>query len=331
MTGTALPPVMSFSGDGILTVKQDGSVIGSGQAGYASAKWKNIDSVWDNISGAFGVREDGTVAVYAESWANEEWLQSTVGKWTDISAVTPYLNSHMAGLRRDGTVVMAENFDQKNYKGNAHLQTAKWTDIVDLETGIYWTSEFSETEVREEVPYTIGIKNDGTLIFACEEEIFPEARTWTDITAITVSGNHLVGLKADGTVVADGETDLKYWPEEYREGIETTLTEIKTWTEIQQLEYGETFAVGLKTNGTVVIAQQGYPRRQEPGWREKVAGWKDIVQINCNGNYVLGLKEDGTMMVAQISLYDSNLANKPTDQKPWKGVKVPTWEPEKGN
>ena len=63
----------------------------------------------------------------------------------------------------------------------------------------------------------MGIKKDGTVVFTGENTFGKlNISDWTDITQVSVNGNHTVGLKSDGTVIAvgdnsDGECDVSEW------------------------------------------------------------------------------------------------------------------------
>ena len=65
---------------------------------------------------------------------------------------------------------------------------------------------------------------------------------WKDTVAITASFSHLVGLKADGTVVAEGDN-------------EAGQCDVSAWTDIVAIAAGYFHTLGLKSDGTVVSTQ----------------------------------------------------------------------------
>lgn len=102
---------------------------------------------------------------------------------------------------------------------------------------------------------------------------------WENIVDICMSKNHLVGLKADGTVVSSG---TKYADE--------GQCNVSGWTDIVQIACGEDYTLGLKSDGTVVYAGSSY------GGINEVTKWADIVSISCDSYAAVGLKKDGTVV-----------------------------------
>ena len=88
--------------------------------------------------------------------------------------------------------------------------------------------------------HTVGLKADGTVV----AEGYPfddrcDVGGWTDIVAVAAGGYHTVGLKADGTVVAVGDN-------------EHGQCDVEDWTDIVAVAAGDYHTVGLKADGTVV-------------------------------------------------------------------------------
>ena len=90
--------------DFTLGLKSDGTVVG---AGYVRGieDWRDIVAI-AGAADAYGVKADGTV-VATHSWSNNE----QVSTWRDIVAVSAGFYNHVAGLRRDGTVVETVEYD----------------------------------------------------------------------------------------------------------------------------------------------------------------------------------------------------------------------------
>lgn len=123
-------------------------------------------------------------------------------------------------------------------------------------------------------------KPDGSLAFYMPEQfrdslckkcasIYQEMSGWRDIVAV----DGLMGLKADGTVVTAGDTDVSGWKDIV--AISGTM--------------------GLKKDGTVVTCLDSLA--------EPVSGWKDVVAVSAGRDAnVTGLKADGTvLMEAELS------------------------------
>ena len=69
---------------------------------------------------------------------------------------------------------------------------------------------------------------------------------WSDIVAISAETNHIVGLKADGTVVAAFLSDD---PDN-----DHGQCDVSDWTDIVAISTGLGFTVGVKKDGTIVSA-----------------------------------------------------------------------------
>jgi len=123
---------------------------------------------------------------------------------------------------------------------------------------------------------------------------------WENIIDICISEHHLVGLKADGTVVSSG---TKYADE--------GQCNVSGWTDIVQIACGDDYTLGLKSDGTVVFAGSSY------GGRNDVTKWTDIVSISCDSYEAVGLKSNGTVVGAGSNFNESD----PSDN-----LNVSKWE-----
>ncbi len=106
---------------------------------------------------------------------------------------------------------------------------------------------------------------------------------WGGITAVAAGSCHVLGLKADGTVIATGE---------YLAG----PCNVSGWSGIAALAAGRNYSVGLKRDGTVVVA--GF----ESSGQSKVSDWSGIAAIASGGSYTVGLRHDGSVVSTAASL-----------------------------
>ena len=107
---------------------------------------------------------------------------------------------------------------------------------------------------------------------------------WAELVqrdSVSAGGNHVVGLKTDGTVVATKHTGFLYYGQ----------CEVSDWTDIIAVSAGHSYTVGLKADGTVVATKytgEYYFNQCD------VSGWMDIVAISAGFEHTVGLKADGT-------------------------------------
>ena len=160
-------------------------------------------------------------------------------------------DSHVVGLKSDGTVVTTGNKDV------GACDVSDWKDIVAIDAGDN---------------YTVGLKSDGTVVTT----ELPEERDvgqcdvsdWKGIVAISVNDDVTIGLKADGTVCVTGgiinyDGNKKAWHKEI-----VNKKEISDWNDIVSVKtYIGTSFVGVKSDGTVVSTS--YNREAYDGWKLK--------------------------------------------------------------
>lgn len=227
---------------------------------------------------------------------------------------------HMAVLYSDHTV---EIMTKSGYGTNSYdiPSIAKWTDIIAVSVGQFYT--------------TIGLKADGTVVGAgiSSPDDFETISTWTDIVAIDCAIN-VIGLKADGTVVCDNpRLDVSTWTDivavsiqsDYALGLKSDGTvvavgttqndpclEVDEWTDIVAICAGLNHAVGLKSDGTVVSTV--IEDKDYDRGQTDVSQWTDIVAISANYIHTIGLKSDGTIVVAGDS------ENKKEEVESWTNI-----------
>lgn len=124
----------------------------------------------------------------------------------------------------------------------------------------------------------LGLKTDGSVI-ADGVNNYGQANVsnWNNIISITCSGSHSVGLKTDGTVVATGLN-------------EDGQCNVEEWSDIIAISANENTTVGLKSDGTCIATGDNKYGQCD------VSEWRDIVNISTSGLHTVGLKADGTLV-----------------------------------
>lgn len=191
-------------------------------------------------------------------------------------------------------------------KNNKHLVRAKqysdgmlkdWLDMLDVEAGRIEKNAVERVRAfREKIvccqhiisaygDHVVGVRTDGTVVTAghCYNGA-DETADWTDITAIVTGGTHTVGLRKDGSVIATKFKPIGTIDSYYGQ------CEVSDWTDIVAVAAGYEHTVGLKRNGTVVAVGRNDNHQCE------VSDWKDIVSITAVGESTFGLKANGTVV-----------------------------------
>ena len=177
----------------------------------------------------------------------------------------------------------------------------------------------------------IGVKPNGSVILDGPglKKDYHDAVAWKNITAVAASSSHIMGLKADGTVVTAGkpeylnlgQCDLEDWQDiagiaagssrsigvkrdgtALFKGISTLdYGNMSSWTGIVAAASGMSHTVGLRSDGTVVTV----------GGSEKhlcaADSWADMVAVACGDEHTVGLRSDGT--VAAVGDNESGQCN----------------------
>jgi len=226
---------------------------------------------------------DGTILVYKYQYSTNSDKHEILFMWKDIVAV-----SGLNGLKSDGTVISVF----------ADSRISAWRDIVAISG-------------------SVGLKSDGTVVNASKE--IEGVSKWSDIIAISATDKYAAGLKSDGTIVTNRNTDI----DNFNNVIAVHVTD---W-----------HIIGLKADGTVVATDHyhacGLIDTELSTWEKKtavdvaknvrkgkenilgytfgldVSGWNDIVAIGGVRNIAFGIRSDGTVVVAD------SMGNKDRNQK----------------
>ena len=134
--------------------------------------------------------------------------------------------------------------------------------------------------------HIVGLRADGAVLAAGYNECGQcDGRGWVDIVQVAAGGWHTVGLKSDGTVVAAGLNILGQ-------------CEVGGWTDITYIAAGGVHTVGVKSDGTVVAVGQNDDGQCDVG------GWTDITRVAAGHLHTVGRKSDGTVVAVGAEGWD---------------------------
>lgn len=195
--------------------------------------------------------------IFEES--EEELKEESVMKLSlKLENIFPYMGKYVYGITDSKDILIAGKIPTK--KTYIYESVAEWTDIV---------------KIAANQDRIIGLKSDGTVIQA--NTYYTEINNWTDVVDIVgpkgaAESWFFAALKSDGTVVQVG---LKGFDK-------------SDWTDIVQIASGAFYVVGLKSNGTVVVASNIDQACCD------VSDWNGITKICAAGNTTAGIRADGT-------------------------------------
>lgn len=141
------------------------------------------------------------------------------------------------------------------------------------------------------------VDKNGKIYFSADAFVDREKiQHWQDIVSVSVKGEFVIGLKADGGVLIAKDTPSCR--------IDTT-----SWENIIEVATGEQYVVGLKSDGTLVAqGLNGYGETDVDEWRNIVtiaAGWQHTVGLDSDGIvHITGYKSDEQL--AEIEAHKSD-------------------------
>lgn len=226
----------------IVGLRLDGTVVAAGPNTFGEcmvSDWKDIADITTAIDHTAGVKTDGTVVV-----AGRHHLDYTknVNGWTDIKSVV-FGDRYILGLRSEGSVIIGSISE---YGGCPAYE------ILSCENAVAITQGNGEGNIAL-------LKSDGTVeidSWGIQSKVnYSEViKSWMDIVAISVGYDHIVGLKSDGSVVANGENNHGQ-------------CNVSGWNNIVAISAGGNTTVGLKSDGTVVIAGEHSDEWDVSNWK----------------------------------------------------------------
>lgn len=126
--------------------------------------------------------------------------------------------------------------------------------------------------------HTVGIQADGTVVAVGDSD---DGRLhvypWRDIISVAAGTNHTVGLRKNGTVVTTGN-DL------------FGQRKVTDWSNIISIAAGNNHTIGLQDNGTVIATGDN------TAGQCNVSEWQSIIAVSAGQNHTVGLRADGTVV-----------------------------------
>ncbi|MDR1541139.1 MAG: hypothetical protein LBU32_24710 [Clostridiales bacterium] len=261
----------------------NGSVLAAGDnrdGQCDTSGWRNITSVAFGGHHVIGLKKNGTVVAAGARDSFINLGQCRTENWTDIKAIATSA-FFTVGIKSNGSLVHCGDAvkNQNAYSSGGSYTGGVLKNVIgQLVLGklVDWSAVYAS------IDEIFGLKKDGTVETINSYDV---TKNWRGIIDIVASHDveHVVALKANGTVVAIGNN---------KHG----QCKVNNWSDIVALSTGggryHPFTVGLKSNGTVVAAGDN-----EYG-QCKTSDWRNIVAIAAGGYHTVGLKADGTVVAA---------------------------------
>ncbi len=256
-----------FRGNLCAALKEDGTIFlveGTYEDGYletlfidgnyaAVKSWTNLATARiisievESQEGAYTYSSDyyALVGVTNDGMLLADGVRAASSEWADI-----------LGVPEEAAAVQA-------------YEPAEYIKRASYRTGLAFSTRYAAMIDHEGLLESAGEVN-GSLLYGAADE-------WHDLVSIAGTFSHIVGLRADGTVVAQGLNS-------------SNQCEVDSWWNITEVAAGDLFTVGLTEYGMVAYA----------GTREKGAElakyWNNVMAIDACDDHVVGLHADGTAL-----------------------------------
>ena len=260
----------------------------------------HINRIQANATYTYGLSSDGKILASSEPFIDGDNVVKTLPEYQSWTGVKNFSSSSeaIAAVLEDGSVVMCGGLvDEMEYCDFDSV--SEWENVVSVAMGKYYiVGLMADGAVKiagmttKECPsendrYTqveagcapMGLKSDGTVdVWSWTwSDPIDDVDSWSDITYVSSTWNHIVALKSDGTVVATGNN-------EYGQ------CDVSEWTDIVAVSAGCDFTVGLKADGSVVFCGDDREKTMD------FSGWSDIVEIDAGYNHCVGRCSDGRVV-----------------------------------
>lgn len=181
-----------------------------------------------------------------------------------------------AGINNSLTITSTKHIKTAGINGYNQLSVNDWENIISID--IYGT-------------LTIGLQNDKTAKIAgtYDGNKTINAEDWYNLIDVAAGEQFVVGLKIDGSVIADGHPS-------------DGQLEVDEWEKVIAIDAGSRFTVGLTENNELLFA--GFDNGQAKDFENRKKEWKDVINISASGGekgfrgggHTVGLKSDGTLV-----------------------------------
>lgn len=139
--------------------------------------------------------------------------------------------------------------------------------------------------------FAVGLKADGTTVACGDTNGYYGIEDWPPVKKISIGSRHIAAVTLDGKVVCAGWSSLTR--REFGYPLIGNAPPYDQWDNIVDVAMGDSAVVGLKADGTVVYNAVEDP----PGRNEMFAGvsaWTGIAALAAGDVNIVGVKTDGT-------------------------------------
>lgn len=264
---------------------------------FLSEEFYDVVNVIAGSSYVMGLRSDGTVAIMGDDMPHTPCIDQ-VRTWKNICEIGTRVCSAY-GLTDTG-VVLAVGL-QKNFNGiHANHIGENYPYPMDEQGYLLydeWQRAWPEETHQKDAPiYQVKLERiigesdwyaltkDGCILTVQLEEITQQHTADVPYVGLSGLGEHTLALRQDGLVDAIRCA--------HTEGKCAVCDRIAAWTDVVQVETAWTYALGLRSDGTVLYAGE------DETMARQVAAWSDVKDLAAQVECCIALFDDGHVEMA---------------------------------
>ncbi len=283
---------------GIVADPVNNTLYGIGEGGvlYATRRLPAVVQTWEKL---VQISASGRRLCAVTSSGT---LLSTLVLPPDVATGKSYIavsvgRTHLAALSRDGKIIACGD----NRYGQCNTDTL---GRMFTEQGTFTARRRTRVSERQENAYAFRIRAAEAARFAgqlaCSERVsacvnayrrvltqpsFSESKLWQEVRRVACGNAHILALRTDGRVLADGNRD---------EG----CCDVSDWENMREIVAGAYHSLGVTFDGRVRFAGSN-----EYGQCD-VSRWKNLRTVRTTDTYTVGLTTDGQVLVAGTPPFD---------------------------
>ena len=303
--------------DHIVAVKEDGTVVASGDNTYNQCDvdtWTDVIAVSANGHNTVALRSDGTVLATGDNRYN----QCDVDDWTDIVEVRTS-GIFTMGLKSDGTIVGTGVYTDPS--GNSIDYSAAFAEVQDAQSieAFYLTSMYIDKDGNV-VPLTKGLFTYKPEQWQDVKNIYHRHSNDMDDAFAILSNDKTVSFK---TTDFDEELDTSKWKSLKEINLSCIVTSYKDILSGKYYEYccltNTDYGIGTPEHTVMLTAvdEDGYVFFTGYNLSEEfnvLSEWTNVESVVSGHNFTAALHKDGTISLAG--------SNENIDVSNFKNIKV---------
>lgn len=240
--------IISVSAGGSQTIglKADHTVVATGNKDLTNVSgWTDIVAISAGSIATLGLKIDGTV-LYCEMYEGA-LSEYDINEWTDVVEVSAAVakTGTIAYRKLDGHVRVYAKDDKYG-----QCRTGKWSNMEAIAAGGYGMIGVDQHGNCEVVGFEGGANQSVKTIF----DNSVKSGEWNDLLDIAAGQEHIVGLKADGTLCALHYGEIAYEIGGFPNNTHKGEADVFDWSGVVAIDAADKQTIALKADGTVLAA-----------------------------------------------------------------------------